>query len=73
MSRRYQDINRASADLEGIQGWKIENHPESLPPKPRKHKKCKYCNDAGTCKSPFSLNNGRLCKGKSYCTSYTKS
>lgn len=39
MSRRYQDVNRVSADLEGTQGWKIENHPESLPTKSRKHKK----------------------------------
>ena len=70
MSKRYQDINRVSADLEGAQGWKIENHPESLPTKSRKHKKCKYCNNAGTCKSPVSLYKGSLCKGQN-CPSYT--
>ena len=40
--------------------------------KSRKHKKCKYCNNAGTCKSPFSLNKGSLCKGAN-CPSYIKS
>ena len=39
--------------------------------KSRKYKKCKYCNNTGTCKSPFSLNNGALCKGQN-CPSYTK-
>lgn len=39
--------------------------------KSRKYKKCKYCNNAGTCKSPFSLYNGSLCKGQ-ICPSYTK-
>lgn len=38
--------------------------------KSRKHKKCKYCNNVGTCEN-FFLNKGSLCKGQS-CPSYTK-
>lgn len=38
--------------------------------KPRKFKKCKYCDNAGTCKSPVSLYKGSLCKGQN-CPSYT--
>ena len=39
--------------------------------KSRKYKKCKYCNNADTCKSPVSLYKGSLCKGQN-CLSYTK-
>ncbi len=39
--------------------------------KSKRYIKCKYCDALGTCKSPFSLNKGTLCKGQS-CLSYTK-
>ena len=56
---RHRDLNKASALLEGVQGWIIENHPETIINSNKKRtrrskKKCAYHND-GFCKYAHAL------------------